>query len=127
MQVGEGASGSLQPALLNGDLPLVPSGPCGSGASINGRGKQLLAIRIPGGTAAGGVLTVDVCGAAFDSMLWVGRGCPDDGADFGCIAGDDDTCGPASRVQVTTEDNPGGFFYALVGSYGASQGVYTLS
>jgi hypothetical protein len=131
VQVGLGASGTLPAySLASGTGALTSSQSC-SGYGVNGNGKNLHNIVIPGGVAAGGTLSVSVCGASYDTVLYVGTGCPPPGGGSGwftCLRGNDDYCGASSYVNFVTPDVADGVLTVLVGSYySGGSGSYALS
>ena len=107
-QLGPGLAGST-----TGVLPSPPnassfaSGSCSGTAVLPWSPGVLLAIDLGMIPPPGSLLLVDTCGGgtSFDSMLYLGSGCPAVGGAFTglhCLAANDDACGLASRVNLTS-------------------------
>lgn len=74
--------------------------------------------------AGAGTLTIDACGAGFDTVMELFDGSGGCGA-LVSLDCNDDTCGLASTVTTTVV--PGGTYYLRVGGYGGDLGSFPLN
>ena len=88
--------------------------------------KHALEVNLGAGVAPGGTLTVDLCGAntLFDTMLFVGDGCPANATTFRCRGASDDAC--SQQSSVTIEGLGATRVYVIVGGYNGAFGPYSL-
>jgi hypothetical protein len=73
-----------------------------------------------------GTLSVDLCSGdtLFDTMLFVGDGCPANATTFRCRGASDDACSQQSRVAIEGVASPR--MYVIVGGYEGAFGPYKL-
>jgi hypothetical protein len=78
----------------------------GGGYAINTLPKQVIAIDLGPSFVAGGVLRATTCNlASFDTVLFVGKGCPSSAAAFQCAFGNDDGCSLQSNIIISGWDS----------------------
>jgi hypothetical protein len=98
-----------------GSSTSTPAWPCAAG------GSDVWYVYV---APAAGSLTLDVCGASYDSALEIFDGSAGCGA-LTSIACNDDSCGLAS--SITTTVNAGTTYYIRVGGFASSTGTFTLN
>jgi hypothetical protein len=114
--------------LLTGGGVNYFNGACSS-YSITANAQHRIAIDLGADTELGMPMDINLCtGTTFDSTLYAGQGCPFSLQAYGCLAGNDDSCGAQSRITIPAVTQR--YLYVVVSSFGTtggSGGTYNLS
>lgn len=91
--------------------------------------KHVFSIDLGAGTPLGGLLTIDSCNSdsLFDTLLFVGSGCPANATQFTCLSASDDSLGCAPQSQVNVFPVTTRTYYAILGGYNGAFGPYRLT